>query len=362
MIILKTEWKVRVMIKPKVIIITIILSGLLGLSAGTSPSFGQLTGGDELPRQQLTTAKENRVILSAGTISQVEEYLRDYIEREETRAGHKPEELKLALISQKSHGAKIEAIFNVEGKFLLNYIRPEDVPFIKGRIAFLKEYEGFISPEAFVEAKEFIESLKKEFQDYIDHPVESYRQVKIEGEMDKNGNLLPETIKLYDFNEDASPSLFPLPRDFSHIPTPAQVEKNVFEVMIKDALNKMIGSTNRPSSVTVFLNGQKLNPQVSPYIENGRVLISLQDICHDLKVHFTKDSTAQEVTMTKDKNILKLTPGKQKAFVNHQPVNLDVPAKLFQGKIFVPLRFVAEATGFSIKWVNSKKAVLLKTR
>lgn len=63
----------------------------------------------------------------------------------------------------------------------VNVYDPEDIPFIKDRIAFLKEYEGFISPEVYVEAKEFIESLKKEFQDYIDHPQESYRQVKIEG-------------------------------------------------------------------------------------------------------------------------------------------------------------------------------------
>ena len=70
------------------------------LPAGTSPSFGQLTGGDELPGQQVTTAKENQVILFADTISQLEEYLRDYIEREETRAGHKLVELKLTLISQ----------------------------------------------------------------------------------------------------------------------------------------------------------------------------------------------------------------------------------------------------------------------
>jgi len=48
--------------------------------------------------------------------------------------------------------------------------------------------------------------------------------------------------------------LFSLPRDFSHIPTSTQVENDVFKVMIKDALNKMIGSTNPPASVTVFLS------------------------------------------------------------------------------------------------------------
>ena len=66
--------------------------------------------------------------------------------------------------------------------------------------------------------------------------------------------------------------------------------------------------------------------------------------------------------MESEGNIFKLTPSNRKAFVNHQPVSLDVPAKLFQGKIFVFLRCIAEAAGLSVKWVNSKKAVLLKTR
>ncbi|WP_240610840.1 copper amine oxidase N-terminal domain-containing protein [Ammonifex thiophilus] len=63
------------------------------------------------------------------------------------------------------------------------------------------------------------------------------------------------------------------------------------------------------------------------------------------------DWDGQKVTLQSGSGTVTLTIGSPEALVDGKRVNLDVPAALVPpGRLFVPLRFVAESLGFGVEW------------
>jgi hypothetical protein len=99
----------------------------------------------------------------------------------------------------------------------------------------------------------------------------------------------------------------------------------------------------------VILNGQELVFNVPPVIEQGRTLVPLRVIFEALGANVNWDGRTRTVTATKDGTEIKLIIG-GRAYKNNQPVALDVPAKIVNGRTLVPLRFVSEALGAKVNW------------
>jgi competence protein ComEC len=111
---------------------------------------------------------------------------------------------------------------------------------------------------------------------------------------------------------------------------------------------------------TVVLNGNTLSFDVPPAIEDGRTLVPLRTIFEALGSQIQWDGATQTVTATKDNTEIKLTIGGQ-AYKNGQPVSLDVPAKITEGRTLVPLRFVSEALGCEVSWDGSTQTITINS-
>lgn len=120
----------------------------------------------------------------------------------------------------------------------------------------------------------------------------------------------------------------------------------------------LIASAQAP---TVILDGKQLSFDVPPTIENGRTLVPLRAIFEALGAEVQWDGATQTVTATKGGTTIKLTVGGQ-AYKNGQPVTLDVPAKIINGRTLVPLRFVSEALGASVKWDGSTQTITITSQ
>lgn len=70
-------------------------------------------------------------------------------------------------------------------------------------------------------------------------------------------------------------------------------------------------------------------------------------------------SESQTVTATKTGIEVVLTIGSTDAYVNKQLKTLDVPAEIKNGRTFVPLRFVSENLGLTVKWIESENKIEL---
>jgi hypothetical protein len=108
--------------------------------------------------------------------------------------------------------------------------------------------------------------------------------------------------------------------------------------------------------------------ELNPYIENGRTLVSLNELVDELGAQSEIDLNNGAIKIIADEVILEMQVGKSigKIIVNdggslvEESVDLEASPKQDAGKFFVPLRFVAETLGYNVQWDNYLRAVIIE--
>lgn len=118
-----------------------------------------------------------------------------------------------------------------------------------------------------------------------------------------------------------------------------------------------LGNAIAAQAITVTLDGEKLNFDVSPVLENGRVLVPFRAIFESMGAYVDWDGATGTVTAIRGSDTVKLTVGKKTAYKNNASVELDVPAKVVNGRTLGPVRFVSEALGGVVNWKGENKSV-----
>ncbi|HEX9997267.1 MAG TPA: copper amine oxidase N-terminal domain-containing protein [Abditibacterium sp.] len=125
--------------------------------------------------------------------------------------------------------------------------------------------------------------------------------------------------------------------------------KNTFKILAAGAILLSASGAAR-ADISVNLNGQPLATSVSPLQVGGRTLVPMRDIFEALGAQLSWNPVAQTITAQKDLTTILLAINNPNARVNGRDVLLEQPATLVNGRTFVPLRFVAEATGAQVDW------------
>ncbi|WP_059051351.1 copper amine oxidase N-terminal domain-containing protein [Paenibacillus senegalimassiliensis] len=133
-------------------------------------------------------------------------------------------------------------------------------------------------------------------------------------------------------------------------------------------LGMALGSASAARTVYVQVDGKNVSfPDAKPYVESNRVLIPVRFVSESLgaKVDYKKETVGNRVSRTVyvtmgDKNI-SLEVNSNKVLVDGNIVTLDVPARVKQERVFVPLRFVSEALGATVEWKSSQSLVSIST-
>ncbi|GIO42276.1 copper amine oxidase N-terminal domain-containing protein [Paenibacillus apis] len=133
-------------------------------------------------------------------------------------------------------------------------------------------------------------------------------------------------------------------------------------------LGMALGSASAAQTVYVQVDGKNVTfPDAKPYVERNRVLIPVRFVSESLgaKVDYKKETIGNKVARTVyvtlgDKNI-SLEVNSNKVLVDGNIVTLDVPARVKQERVFVPLRFVSEALGATVEWKSSQSLVSIFT-
>ncbi len=130
--------------------------------------------------------------------------------------------------------------------------------------------------------------------------------------------------------------------------TEADYKYKYYEIQLKKA-----------ACVSVFLDGEGILFDQSPVIEDGRTLVPLRQIFEKLGAKVDWDGATSTVTATKDNTVVKLTVGNTVASKNGETITIDVPAKIINGRTFVPVRFIADCFGVKTDWNATLKQVIL---
>ncbi|MHA6482611.1 copper amine oxidase N-terminal domain-containing protein [Paenibacillus sp. strain BS8-2] len=118
-------------------------------------------------------------------------------------------------------------------------------------------------------------------------------------------------------------------------------------------------ATQKP--IHVYVQGLEVEFDQAPIISNGRVLVPFRQIAEEMEISVTWDQKSKRVTAQyksafKKKTVIIPVNGTT-ATVDNKSVKLDVPAKIVNGRIMVPLRFLTQSLGAQVDWNNDKREV-----
>ena len=102
--------------------------------------------------------------------------------------------------------------------------------------------------------------------------------------------------------------------------------------------------------VAVHLDGNQLEFDVKPIIDNGRTLVPMRKIFESLGATVDWIDETQTAIAVKGDIKIEISIGKYEMFINSKSVSLDVPAQLINGRTLVPARAVSEGLQAKVDW------------
>lgn len=117
---------------------------------------------------------------------------------------------------------------------------------------------------------------------------------------------------------------------------------------------------------SVYLDGVKLSFDVEPFIENDRTLVPMRGIFEAMGANVVWEQSTKTVLATRKvdevEKLVVLQIGNTKAFIDENPMELDVAAKIVSDRTFVPIRFIGEALGVDVDWNDEDRAVIITSK
>lgn len=110
-------------------------------------------------------------------------------------------------------------------------------------------------------------------------------------------------------------------------------------------------------SIQIYVDKQLLELSTNPIIENGTTLVPMRSIFETLGLDVEWDKETQTATGVSEQTEIKLTVGNRTAYANGIEKELLLAPKIINGSTMVPLRFISEATGCEVNWIDETKTV-----
>ncbi|TWH77943.1 beta-propeller domain-containing protein [Sedimentibacter saalensis] len=112
-------------------------------------------------------------------------------------------------------------------------------------------------------------------------------------------------------------------------------------------------------SVTVYVDNEKVDFDVNPFIEGGRTLVPLRGVFEKLGARVDWNKSIQEVVIKDDNNEIQMLLNKNKVMVNGEIKDIDVSTMMINSRTFAPLRFISENLGHDVRWDGSTNSVYI---
>ena len=111
----------------------------------------------------------------------------------------------------------------------------------------------------------------------------------------------------------------------------------------------------------VLLNGERLQFDQPPFVENGRTLVPMRTVMEAMGAEVTWDENFHTVTAIKDNVTLVVQDYNRMITKNGLPVMLDTWPKVINDTMFAPVRAIAESFGAVVDWNGETNSVFITT-
>jgi hypothetical protein len=118
-------------------------------------------------------------------------------------------------------------------------------------------------------------------------------------------------------------------------------------VIIRITIGQAVAQVN---GVNVPIDDQ--NSSIVPFILSGRTMVPLRFLSEAFGAEISWDQNDKKITITIENREIEviLYVNQKTAYVNSEPVELDVEPMIFQARVFVPIRFVAESFKADVRY------------
>ncbi|HHZ02542.1 MAG TPA: hypothetical protein GX396_06345 [Tissierellia bacterium] len=113
------------------------------------------------------------------------------------------------------------------------------------------------------------------------------------------------------------------------------------------------------TGLKVYVDGEKIDFDVEPFIEKGRTMVPLRGVFEKLGARVDWNKSLLEVVIKDEYNEIEMILGKNKVLVNGRVRDIDVPVKMINSRTFAPLRFITENLGHRVKWDESTNSIYI---
>lgn len=109
--------------------------------------------------------------------------------------------------------------------------------------------------------------------------------------------------------------------------------------------------------IIIRLNNGIYNFDVEPFIKDGRTMVPFRGIFEAFGANVSWDNDNRCVTAVLYERVMKLKADSTEAEIDGVKFVLDTPPLIVNSRTFVPLRFISESLGYTVKWDEKNRTV-----
>ncbi|WP_069997243.1 N-acetylmuramoyl-L-alanine amidase [Cellulosilyticum sp. I15G10I2] len=112
--------------------------------------------------------------------------------------------------------------------------------------------------------------------------------------------------------------------------------------------------------INLYINNQPIATTIMPPIQLGeRVLVPAREVFEPMGATVEWKADEEKVYVYDQTSLLVLEVNAPEAFVNGQIKLLDMPPKIINDKLMIPIRFISEQLGYGVIWQGETRNVLI---
>ncbi|MDQ0047989.1 cell wall-associated NlpC family hydrolase [Paenibacillus polymyxa] len=121
-------------------------------------------------------------------------------------------------------------------------------------------------------------------------------------------------------------------------------------------------SVQSTPATTVYVDDRPLQLAAQPLLLEGTALVPMRQLFEAQGVELSWNASSKTVTATKNDMVLTYRIGELAATINSKTLSLNVPGQIVEGNTMIPLRFVSEALGCTVKWDALTRTIRIISR
>ena len=138
------------------------------------------------------------------------------------------------------------------------------------------------------------------------------------------------------------------------------MKKKTASVVAVAALSALMATSALAAQpITVTIDGETLQTEQAPVIQDNRTLVPMRAIFEALGAEVEWDDATRSITATRDNKTIEMTIGQTEMTVDGEAVTLEVAPTILNNTTLVPVRAVAESFDAQVGWNEANRRVII---